>query len=301
MKRLFACMIVLMILCLWVGPVFSHNPFTSKPETQHQAPKPLLKSPIFVKIILWQHQLKQKMSKLIRVAQSEGRIKPLMVLIGLSFLYGLIHAAGPGHGKVVAMSYVLSHRTTLLGGIIFGLSFAAIHASSGAVGVVGLRYIIQRSVSETLASVTTITQIISFGLIALLGLVILLKHGYSCFHVSVPEVQTQPKNAYRKGVFTWAMAVGLVPCPAVVLVMLFCLSMDEMILGLFLAASISVGMATTISFVVMVIVSGKTGIFSILPKNYAFRVEGVIGLITGGATVIFGTLLLLTTISSILD
>lgn len=292
-------MILVGLLCLWTGPVWSHNPFTSKPETQHKAPEPLFKSRIFVKIILWQHQLKQKMSELIRVAQSEGSVKPLVALIGFAFLYGLIHAAGPGHGKIVAMSYVLSHQATILGGILFGLCFAFIHASSGAVGVLGLRYIIQRSVSDTLASVTAITQIISFGLITLLGLGILLKHGYALLFTSTQERETQPDKANRNGVLSWAVAVGLVPCPAVVMVMLFCLSMDVMILGLLLAACISIGMATTISFVVIATVMGKAGFLSVLPKNYAIRVEGIIGVLSGGAISIFGTLFLLAALNSV--
>ncbi len=257
MKRILLLVVLLGLLCVWIGPAWSHNPFTSKPETQHKAPEPLFKSSVFVKIILWQHQLKQKMSELIRVARSEGRVKPLIVLIGLAFLYGVIHAAGPGHGKVVAMSYVLSHRATVLGGILFGLCFAFIHALSGAVGVLGLRYIIQRSVSETLASVTMTTQIISFGLITLLGLGILLKHGHTFFLTPAPDKKTHPEKASRKGVLSWAVAIGLVPCPAVVMVMLFCMSMDAIVLGLLLAACISIGMATTISLVVIVIVMGK--------------------------------------------
>ena len=96
MKRILFFVVLLGLLCAWIGPAWSHNPFTSKPETQHKAPEPLFKSPVLVKIILWQHQLKQKMSELIRVARSEGRVKPLIVLIGLAFLYGVIHAAGPG-------------------------------------------------------------------------------------------------------------------------------------------------------------------------------------------------------------
>lgn len=298
MKRIIILVIFLGLLASWTSLVWAHNPFTSKPETQHKAPEPLFKSQIFVKIILWQHKLKQKMSDLIRVAQSEGRIKPLIVLIGLAFLYGVIHAAGPGHGKVFAMTYVLSHRASILGGVLFGICFALIHALSGAVGVLGLRYIIQRSVSETLASVTTITQIISFGLIALLGLGILLKHGYTFLSTSVSEKGTEPIKATRKGVLPWAVAVGLVPCPAVVMVMLFCLSMDVMILGLLLTVCISIGMATTISFVVIAIVMGKTGIMSIISKSHVVRVEGIIGVLSGGAIVAFGTLFLISTINS---
>ena len=269
--------------------MWSHNPFTSKPETQHKAPEPLFKSQLFVKIILWQHQLKQKMSELIRMSQNEKRVQSLAVLIGLAFLYGVIHAAGPGHGKVVAMSYVLSHRATILGGVLFGLCFAIIHALSGAVGVIGLRYIIQSSVSETLASVTTTTQIVSFGLITLLGLIILIKHGYAFVNIATSNKERSSDKASRKGVLAWAVTVGLVPCPAVVMVMLFCLSMDAIILGLLLAACISIGMAITISFVVITIVMGKSGVLSVVSKNYATRIEGTIGLLSGVAISIFGT------------
>jgi len=130
------------------------------------------------------------MSGLIRIAQSDGSVKPLFVLIGLAFLYGAIHAAGSGHGKVVAMSYVLSHRSTVLGGILFGFCFAFIHALSGAIGALGLRYIIQRGVCETLASVASVTQIVTFGLITLLGLGVLLKHGYALLFPSALDKGT---------------------------------------------------------------------------------------------------------------
>jgi ABC-type nickel/cobalt efflux system permease component RcnA len=163
-----------------------------------------------------------------------------------------------------------------------------------------LRYIIQRSVSETLVSVTTTTQIISFGLITLLGLGILLKHGYAFLHEPAPGTETQPEKANRKGVLAWAAAVGLVPCPAVVMVMLFCMSMDATLLGLLLAACISIGMATTISFVVIAFIMGKTGVLGVVPKTYIIRIESIIGALSGAIISIFGALFLLSTINSIL-
>ena len=45
------------------------------------------------------------------------------VLGGLSFLYGVFHAAGPGHGKVVIGSYMLANERQVRRGI--ALSFAA--------------------------------------------------------------------------------------------------------------------------------------------------------------------------------
>lgn len=299
MKRILLLAALLSFLGAWISPAWSHNPFTSRPETQHKPPKPIFKSKIFVKIILWQNQLKQKMSDLIRDAHGQGHIKPLIVLLGIAFLYGVLHAAGPGHGKVVAMTYVLSNRATIFSGLLFGICFALLHASSGAVGVLGLRYIIQRSVSDTLTSATTITQIVSFSLIIILGLGILFKHGAALFSPATLDNEgSKTVEATRKGVFAWALAVGLVPCPAVVMVMLFCLSMDVLLLGLLLAVCISIGMATTISFVVITTILGKTGIMSTISKKYAVRVESVFGVLSGGAIVAFGTLFLISTINT---
>jgi ABC-type nickel/cobalt efflux system permease component RcnA len=296
MKRILLLAVISVLLGAWISPAWSHNPFTSKPDTQHKAPKPLFKSKIFIKIIVWQHKLKQKMSDLIRAAKNERQFKPLIFLLGVAFLYGVIHAAGPGHGKVVAMTYVLSHRATIMGGVFFGVCFALIHAFSGAVGVLGLQYIIQSSVSDTLASATTTTQIVSFALITILGLGILFKHGRAFFSPAAHDKGSETSRIPRKGVLAWAVAVGLVPCPAVVMVMLFCLSMEVMMLGLLLAACISIGMATTISFVVITIILGKTGIMRTVSAKYAGRVEGILGVLSGGATVAFGTLFLISTI-----
>lgn len=198
MKRFLALLILFGVMGPWITPVLCHNPFTSKPETHHKAPEPPFKSRFFVKIILWQHQLKLKMSELIRAAQNDGRVKPLIFLMGLAFVYGVIHAAGPGHGKFAAMSYILSHKSSITGGLLFSLCIAILHGFSGAIGVLGLRYIIQQSTSETLATVTTVTQIASFGLITLLGLGICLKSGYTLFFMSSPETETAYCRCYGK-------------------------------------------------------------------------------------------------------
>lgn len=40
------------------------------------------------------------------------------VLVGLSFAYGVLHAAGPGHGKVVISSYMVANETQLRRGVL---------------------------------------------------------------------------------------------------------------------------------------------------------------------------------------
>lgn len=299
MRRFLTILILFCLLGPWIGFVWSHNPFTSEPKTHHQAPEPPVKSAFFVKIILWQHQLRQKMSELIRQARTRENMKPLLLLLGLAFAYGSIHAAGPGHGKFVAVSYVMSHKTSILNGLVFGLFIGVIHGFSGVVGVLGLRYIIQKGVGDTLAAVTTATQMISFGLIILLGTWIVLKNGRALFFPMPRETENVPPQPFQKGLLPWAVSVGVVPCPAVVMVMLFCMTMDAMILGLFLAACISLGMAATISLVVTLVILGKTGVLRTVPEKGAGILEISVGLLSGTMIMIFGAVFFYSTLISV--
>ena len=289
MKRFFILGMLGILLLSWAAPAWCHNPFISKPEKQHAAPEPPVKSELFVKIIVWQHHLKQKMSDLIRSFQTEGSLGPLLLLIGIAFGYGVIHAAGPGHGKVVAISYVLSHRPSMAGGIAFGVCIAMIHGFSGIFGVLGLRYILEKSVSQTLTSVTDITQLVSFGIIIILGMGILVKHAYTLYCGPNESSEAKPMEPVSKrGLWPWALAVGIVPCPAVVMVMLFCLSMDVIFLGLILSICIAAGMGTTISMVVSTTIMGKTGILRTVPEKRIRTVEALVSMLSGVAITAFG-------------
>lgn len=292
-------LMLIALMLLWIGTAWSHNPFTSKPKTHHTAPEPPFKSRWFAKIIVWQHQLKLAMSEMIRSQQQDGRVTQLLLLLGLAISYGAIHAAGPGHGKAVAVSYVLSHKTTVLGSVAFGCVFAVVHGLSGVVGVVGLHTIIQKSVSETLVSVTTVTQIVSFGLITLLGIIIMGKHGFQLTNSSQKNrINLNEDRGLKKSILPWAAAVGLVPCPAVVMVMLFCVSMEVLILGLLLSAGIVFGMATTISIVAATVALGKSGMIKTIPHERTVMIEGVVGAVSGGVVSGFGLLMLISTINA---
>jgi ABC-type nickel/cobalt efflux system permease component RcnA len=302
MRRWVVTLTFLILLGGWIGPVHAQNPFTSrsaKTDDIAPAPKAPFTKQLYAKITVWQYQLKKKMSALIRGVKKDGRVMPLLLLMGLAVTYGAVHAAGPGHGKFVAMSYVLSHRPTIPGGILFAVCIAGLHGFSGAVGVLGLRLILQKGVGETLSATTNVTQVASFGLITLLGLGIALKGIHSLWLSPAVGPQAPPRNPSRKGLLPWVAAVGLVPCPAVVMVMLFCMSMEALILGLLLAACISSGMAATISFVVVAVVLGKSGVLSKVPEKRVHVIEGVLGVFSGAAVCVFGALLLFSTLHAL--
>ena len=58
-------------------------------------------------------------------------------LLGVSFLYGVFHAAGPGHGKAVISSYVVANGETWIRGVVLSLASALLQALA-AIAIVGV-------------------------------------------------------------------------------------------------------------------------------------------------------------------
>ncbi len=61
----------------------------------------------------------------------------LWTLIGVGFLYGVAHAAGPGHGKAVIASYMMANDSALRRGLVLSL-MAALLQGLAAVAIVGV-------------------------------------------------------------------------------------------------------------------------------------------------------------------
>ena len=58
-------------------------------------------------------------------------------LFGISFLYGVFHAAGPGHGKAVISSYLVANEETWRRGVVLSFASALLQALV-AVAIVGI-------------------------------------------------------------------------------------------------------------------------------------------------------------------
>lgn len=91
------------------------------------------------------------------------------ILIGLSFAYGILHAAGPGHGKAVISSYMLANETTLKRGIVLSFISSILQAIS-AIVVVGLAWLVLRGTSISMDDAARTMEIASYGLIIIFGL-----------------------------------------------------------------------------------------------------------------------------------
>ncbi|MCW4116368.1 nickel/cobalt transporter [Aurantimonas sp. MSK8Z-1] len=92
----------------------------------------------------------------------------LTVLVGISFVYGIFHAAGPGHGKAVISSYVFANRVQLRRGIALAFVSSLVQAAT-ALSIVGVGWFVLRGTSIRMTDASDVVETASFALVAAFG------------------------------------------------------------------------------------------------------------------------------------
>jgi ABC-type nickel/cobalt efflux system permease component RcnA len=125
---------------------------------------------LFAGFFLWINEMQRsfyrEMTGALKAMREDG--SAAWLLVGLSFLYGILHAAGPGHGKAVISSYMLANETLLRRGVILSFISAMLQAIS-AVVLVGVAYLVLRGTAIKMADATWFMEAASYALIALFG------------------------------------------------------------------------------------------------------------------------------------
>ena len=141
-----------------------------RPQT---APAPPRATGVLDRAWLWLMQTQQKVHRALAVAvrdlKTESPVWAALVLGGLSFAYGVLHAAGPGHGKAVISSYVLANEKTVRRGIMLSFLAAAIQGLSALV-VVGVLVLAMNATSMEIKSTEHWIETASWALVAAIGL-----------------------------------------------------------------------------------------------------------------------------------
>ncbi|HEU4380866.1 MAG TPA: nickel/cobalt transporter [Hyphomicrobiaceae bacterium] len=115
-----------------------------------------------------QAQLNRELATAVRGLKSADPFSATLTLAFLSFAYGVLHAAGPGHGKAVISSYVLADGRTVRRGILLAFLAALIQALSALV-LVGVLVLVLRSTGMQIRLMEAWLETISWGLVALVG------------------------------------------------------------------------------------------------------------------------------------
>lgn len=115
-----------------------------------------------------QREMSGAMSAAVRRLKSEGSMAAAFTLATVSFIYGVLHAVGPGHGKFVISAYALATERTARRATLLSFMAALIQALS-AIAIVGAIAVAFRATSVQIRSLEAWLETISWGLIALFG------------------------------------------------------------------------------------------------------------------------------------
>ena len=212
------------------------------------------------KLVSLQYELNSYISSTIRSLNDENSLGVSLLVLAIAFMYGLVHAIGPGHGKALVALYFTSNQSSYKKAFKMGYMISIIHALSALIFTFGIFFIIKHMFRQKFSEFSDISMLISAVMIMLVGLY-LLYEAYKERKIKERKLQKSHKSEYAV-----AFSAGVVPCPGVMTIVLFCIVLGHYALGVMAAIAMSVGMGLTISL---------AGIFSIaLNKKVSGFLEG---------------------------
>jgi len=185
-------------------------------------------------------------------------------LIGLGFLYGVFHAVGPGHGKVVISTYLASHESRLRRGIALSVLSSLLQGVTAIAAVGATVTILERSFRE--ARVTAgILESASYGLVILLGVFLAVQAGRRlsarssrgrdheatgtghCCQSGRASAGDLAAPATRRHLVMTVLSVGLRPCSGAILVLALAFATDLVLAGVLAVVAMSLGTALAVA------------------------------------------------------
>ena len=100
----------------------------------------------------------RSLSGFIRASKEDGAA--MWGLFGISFLYGVFHAVGPGHGKAVIFSYLVANEETWRRGVVLSFASAGIQ-SVVAIVVVAVAAVLLGATAKAIGLTVHLVEIVS--------------------------------------------------------------------------------------------------------------------------------------------
>ena len=152
------------------------NPLAAEgaaPPSAFAAPSAAQPSPgafggIFGWVLRTQQSLQGELTVGVKSLKGEHAMAGAAMLALLSFIYGVVHAVGPGHGKMVISSYVVANEETVRRGVIISFIAAALQALS-AIALVGILAFALNASGLKINAWANQLETVSYALIALVG------------------------------------------------------------------------------------------------------------------------------------
>lgn len=123
---------------------------------------------LVIQIVEWQQTFHALLSQHIQSFQEEP-LRYGVLLAGVSLAYGVFHAAGPGHGKAVLITYLSTQKENVTQGLKISFAAAVLQALVAIVLVSIVSIFLNQTFRQTNALGTQV-ELASYGLVILVGL-----------------------------------------------------------------------------------------------------------------------------------
>ncbi len=232
------------------------NPFTSnRQSTAQAAPRAQAADPALVRV---QMDLRDRMAEAFAGWKGSRSAKMLWAVLGAAFLYGFLHALGPGHRKTVVFSVYLARRAPALEPLLVGLGLSALHAGSSIAVMAALKGA-AGALSGVSADISVLMEGVSWSILVLASMALLA-------HALVEARKRKPAEDRALGIGALLLS-GIYPCPGAMLVLILSLNLGLEGLGVAAVGSMSLGMSLPIVASGYLAWLGRIGLFMGLKKR----------------------------------
>ncbi len=230
---------------------------------------------VMMQSIIWQREVNQQMSGLLKAVAADPTRAGGSLLI-FSLLYGVLHALGPGHGKIVITTWLATHPSKLKSSIGLTLASSLLQGVVAIALVVVVLGLLQLPARQLHASSFWLEKG-SYALVGVLGLllcwralkklrVLLRKPAFKrftphhvhdahcgCGHQHLPtEDQLQHGDDWRARLMI-ILSMGMRPCSGAIMVLLFSKVIGVFGWGMASALAMSAGTSVTITSLALLV------------------------------------------------
>jgi len=231
---------------------------------------------VMIKSVVWQRDINMQMSLLLKnVAENPAKAGGTLLLF--SFVYGVLHALGPGHGKVVIATWLATRPSKLRAGIGLTLASSLLQGLVAIALVVIVLTILALPARQLHLSGYWLEKA-SYLLVGMLGLLLCwralkklrallqaprFRHftaqhvhydGCGCGHQHLPAPEQLSAGEWRARVMI-VLSMGMRPCSGAIMVLLFSKVIGVFAWGVASALAMAAGTALTISALALLVQS----------------------------------------------
>ncbi|WP_035690619.1 nickel/cobalt transporter [Azospirillum halopraeferens] len=256
-----------------------------------------------------QAELNRALAAAVRTVRDDG---PLAAggLIAVGFLYGIVHAAGPGHGKAVIAAYMLADSRRLRHGLVLAWASSLMQAVTAIVLVLVVVHVFGAAGRDA-QPVATVLERVGYALVMAIGAAMLWSaarrlfpragHGHGqdhdhdhdhagCGHAGCGHGHAPPPpdaGSWRRSVAVVA-SVGVRPCSGALIVLAFGQALGIFAAGVVATLAMAVGTALTVSALAVAAVASRHLALSLVSDRIRWFRHAETALAVTGGVVLLG-------------